>query len=225
MVIYRITNKITGKCYIGQTVQKLKDRWHDHIRGDKQPEGYLHRAINKYGAENFTMEEIDSSKTTGGLNVLEEFYIRMYDTISPKGYNLHPGGFNKMCHPDTKEKISRALKGREIPNRWSGGNTTTPSEETRAKISATLKGRPIANRYTGGNKSPRTEEQKKHLSKLNKGKPNMVLNKRIFCIETGEVFESINEAAAALGVNRVTVSSWLKTGKAGRLGKTFRFIP
>lgn len=81
------------------------------------------------------------------------------------------------------------------------------------------------NRWTGGNRTPRTKEQKAHLSALNKGKPNVSLYKRIQCIETGEIYDSINEAAARHGVNRVTISGLLKTGKCSRkLGLSFKFL-
>jgi hypothetical protein len=59
---------------------------------------------------------------------------------------------------------------------------------------------------------------------LNKGKPNTALHKPVRAIETGVVYESVNAAAKALGVNRVTISGLLKTGKKGRLGISFKFV-
>lgn len=197
MIIYKITNKINGKLYIGQTVQKLIDRWSDHCRpclGRHVNRSAIASAIRKHGKDNFIIEEIDTALTQKELNIKEMTYIKALSTLSPNGYNLELGGDSKRCH-----------------------------EETKAKISATLKGRPIANRYTGGNKAPRTGAQKAHLSSLNKGKPNIALHKPIID-SRGVTYESVNAAAKALGINRVTISSLLKSGKAGRLGLSFKFV-
>lgn len=215
MIIYKITNRINGKVYIGQTVQKLTKRWADHCSMDRTRDGqsYLFNAVCKYGKENFIIEQIDSAQTLEGLNALEEMYIKKFDCRAPAGYNLLPGGLNKRHHESTKNKISQKLKGRPITNRWNGGNTTSPSEETRTKISQKLKGKSIKHRWTKGNTKPRTEEQKEYLRKLNKGTPNKSLYKQVKIIETSTVYESVNAAAKALDTNRVTVSKWCKEGK------------
>lgn len=223
MIIYKITNRITHKIYIGQTVQTLNARWRDHVRGDKQPEGYLHRSIQKYGPDNFEVELIDSALTLDGLNALEEFYIKKFNTIAPFGYNLLQGGKNRKLYEDTKKKLSILNKGKTIPNRWTGGNTQSPSEETRAKISEALKGRPITNRWTGGNTTPRTEEQKQFMRSLRSGVSNAALFKAVICVETGKVYESVNAVAKAFKINRVTISGLIKTGKKGRMGYSFKF--
>lgn len=226
MIIYKITNKVDGKLYVGQTVQKLKKRWSDHCSANRKRDGqsYLYNAIQKHGKDSFLVEQIDSASTLEGLNALEEFYIKKFDTMSPKGYNLLPGGSNRRQHEDTKRKLSEALKGRPIPNRWTKGNCTSPSEATRGKIAEKLKGRAIEHRYTGGNKAPRTEEQKAHLSRLNKGKSNSALNKKVLVVETGAVYESVDACARAFGVARTTISHLLKSGKTHRkLSATLKY--
>ncbi len=195
MLIYKITNKITGKLYIGQTVQSLKDRWNDHKRVSKTSASYLYESMRKHGFNNFEIVEIDAAKTIEGLNLLEEHYIKKFDTLAPKGYNLLPGGRNKKCHEDTKVKLSKALKGRPFKNRMNGApKGRSVSEERRARISKTMTGVAQPWKY-----------------------------KAIIAIETGVVYESVNAAAKALGVNRVTISSLLKSGKQGRLGLSFKF--
>lgn len=223
MIIYKATNKVNGKIYIGQTIQPLYKRWQDHCRGDKTRDSYLHRAIAKHGIENFIIEQIDSAQTIEELNTKEETYIKALNCLSPNGYNLLPGGDNRRHHPDTQKKISEKLKGRSIPQRWNKGRSHPHSAETKAKLSNALKGTPIKNRWTAGNKTPRTEEQKAHLSAMNKGKPNVVLYKKVQCSD-GQTFESVNAAAAAFGLNRVTVSGLLKSGKIGRCGVSFKFL-
>ncbi len=226
MIIYKVTNKINGKIYIGQTTQELHCRWRDHCRGDKQRDSYLHRAIKKYGIDNFIIEQIDMAGTLDGLNLLEEMHIKKHGCLSPVGYNLLPGGNNRRAHQETRDKISQKLKGRKIPNRWDKGRTGPHSDETKAKLSEALKGKAFSgDRWTGGNRMPRTDAQKAHLSAKIKGRPNTVLYKKIQCVETGIIYESVNATAAAHGCNRVTISGLLKSGKkGGKLGtKGFSF--
>lgn len=60
--IYKITNKINGKVYIGKTIHSIETRWNQHIYESKKQRYEcrpLYDAFNKYGIENFTIEEID----------------------------------------------------------------------------------------------------------------------------------------------------------------------
>lgn len=224
MVIYKISNSINDKIYIGQTTQPVKERWASHkcdARSGK--ETLLYRAMRKHGVANFKIEVITSTDTFETLNTLEEYYIKKLSCVSPRGYNLLPGGNNHRHHESTKEKIREKLKGRPIANRWNKGNNLPCTKETKQKISDKLKGAPIKHRWGGGNRSPRTAEQKNHLSLLNKGKPNKALQKKVICIETGDEFESVNITATVFKVNRVTISSLIKSGKKGRLGLSFKF--
>ncbi len=226
MIIYKITNTITGRVYIGQTVQTLKERWRQHRQRDnsRNEQSYLHNSITKYGADCFTVEQIDSASTLEGLNVLETHYIKVFDCLSPKGYNLELGGNSKLCHEDTKAKISNTMRGRPILNRWEKGRTGPHLEETKEKIRQKLKGRPIEGRWTGGNTSARSEETKAKLRAALKGKPQPGKHKEVIILETGEVFVSVATAAQASGIHRTQVSELLKSGKRHKkTGLTFAF--
>jgi len=197
MVIYKITNSVNSKIYIGQTVQKLTDRWSDHCRpclGRHVNRSAIAAAIRKYGKDKFTIEQIDSAQTLDELNIKEATYIKALNCLSPNGYNLELGGGSKACHEETKEKISAALKGRPLAARWNKGNP-----------------------------APRTDEQKAHLSAMWKGKPNKALHKRVGC-SNGMEFESVNAAAAHFGVTRQTIHYLIKDGRVGRIGHSFKFI-
>lgn len=113
MIIYKITHKLSGKCYIGQTVQNLKKRWVIHT-ATKSGCPYLSNALDKYGKEAFSIEEIASYKNMEDLNNAEEYFIDYYNCLAPHGYNIQSGGnsFGKM-HPETKLKISQATKGKK----------------------------------------------------------------------------------------------------------------
>ncbi|MBQ2884700.1 MAG: GIY-YIG nuclease family protein [Alphaproteobacteria bacterium] len=98
--IYLVKNLINGKCYVGQTTTSIKRRWNQHCY-DASKSIYnmpLHKAIRKYGVENFTINEIESVKCVSKtelkekLNSLEIYYIQYYDTYYGDGYNATMGG-------------------------------------------------------------------------------------------------------------------------------------
>jgi group I intron endonuclease len=139
-IIYKITNKVDGKSYIGQTTRALARRWGGHKRAAKKGGTYrLHRAINKYGPDAFTVEVIAESWQPF-LDALEIFFIRLYNTRSQWGYNLTDGGGGNKGHShslETKARMSEAMKG----NTWNKGKTH--SIEHRVHVSEALKGREI----------------------------------------------------------------------------------
>ena len=91
--IYKITNKVNGKSYIGQTIQSVKERFYQHC-ATKCSQAILnmviHKAINKYGKSNFTIEVIEEVESTN-LNDRERYWIRYYDSYN-NGYNSTEGG-------------------------------------------------------------------------------------------------------------------------------------
>lgn len=91
--IYKITNTINGRSYIGQTIQNVKERFYQHCatKCSKAVSNMaIHRAIKKYGKSNFTVEvieEIDSAN----LNDRERYWIKYYNSYN-NGYNSTKGG-------------------------------------------------------------------------------------------------------------------------------------
>ena len=106
MFIYKITNLINGKIYIGQTTKSIDIRWKQHCKANSYC-NYLKNAIQKYGKENFTIEEIDGANSLSELNYLEKHYICKFNSLAPNGYNLQSGGNNKLHHNITKNKLSK----------------------------------------------------------------------------------------------------------------------
>lgn len=90
--IYKHTNLINGKIYIGQTSQDPKKRWGNGISTYQHNEHFLN-AIKKYGWENFSHEILLSNLSKDEMKYWEKYYIKYYDTQNPeKGYNIIEGG-------------------------------------------------------------------------------------------------------------------------------------
>ena len=97
--IYKVTNQINGKVYIGQSVD-IKKRWGVHHRAykDKAAPQYdclFYRAIRKYGIENFIFEVIEECEKDQ-LDRQEKYWIAYYNSFldRTKGYNETSGGQN-----------------------------------------------------------------------------------------------------------------------------------
>lgn len=92
--IYKATNKINGKSYIGQTID-FEHRKHTHIHrrdGYCDPNSIFHMALDKYGEENFEWEELMKVPSKEFANAMEKTMIQKYGTYKPNGYNLTKGG-------------------------------------------------------------------------------------------------------------------------------------
>lgn len=154
-IIYKITNILNGKIYVGQTIQKLAKRISQH-KSIKKKLG-IDAAIAKYGWDNFTAEIIEECPVEM-LNEREIFWIAELNTKVPNGYNLTDGGYGHRGYKPTPEacaNLSKALKGRKF------------SEEHKKNISKAKKG------TTPHNKGKHlSEEQKSLLSELNTGENN-----------------------------------------------------
>jgi len=95
MVIYRITNRINGKVYIGKTEKTVEDRWKKHVATafkDGSP-FYIHKAMRKYGVEAFQVEKLAIAVSLEELDQLEIKFIAQYRSNDPQfGYNMTTGG-------------------------------------------------------------------------------------------------------------------------------------
>lgn len=98
--IYKITNKINGKSYIGQSIN-IEQRWKEHKYKDRP--SLIHQAIVKYGVDNFNFEILEECEQNL-LNKKEKYYISFFNTIAPNGYNVEDGGTKDKHIDDIKYK-------------------------------------------------------------------------------------------------------------------------
>jgi len=193
MIIYKVTNKINGKSYIGQTVRTLEVRKSGHLCDTfhRNSNFVIHRALRKHGKENFEWKVIDDTvKTIEELNEKEKHYIEKYDTFmdNGNGYNMTTGGENALHSEKTCEKIRKALTGKERSKDhcknisknnaryWKGKKR---SEETCKKM------RKNSARYWKGKKH--TEKTCKKMRKAHQGEKNYfakLTEKEVLAIRT-----------------------------------------
>lgn len=116
-VVYKITNLINDKTYIGITKQIIK-RIGNHIYYFKNLNSsnntYLHKALRKYGLEFFTIDILEVCKNLETLNNREVHWIKFYNsTNNKKGYNLDSGG--NLKEPNEQNIINRQLNAKVKP--------------------------------------------------------------------------------------------------------------
>jgi len=121
--IYRATNLINGKSYIGFD-SNWPSRMYSHYyisSSNKKQHFHIHHAIKKYGWENFNFEVIyQSQDREHTLNIMEPYFIKEYNTFD-SGYNQTLGGegsFGKIQSEENKIKQSNLRKKMNINSKW-----------------------------------------------------------------------------------------------------------
>lgn len=120
--IYKFTNKINKKAYIGQSVD-IQRRYREHI-GLKPGNDVFHSALMKYGIENFNFEVIEECEIKE-LNEKEKYYIQYFNSLVPNGYNVSTGGanmahLNKLNEYSNVDEIKKLLKETKLTNKEIG---------------------------------------------------------------------------------------------------------
>lgn len=166
-VIYKITNNINRKVYIGQSNQP-RGRWNKHKSSAKRcPTQIIHIAMNKYGVNNFTFEIIasvipilDENEYCKVTDELERYFIQEYKSFG-QGYNVSPGGDTTPKTKEWKAKIlPKLFAGKQqyivdhgswnkglvgvMPDPWNKGKPM--SEDTKRKLSKSCMGRQVWNK-------------------------------------------------------------------------------
>lgn len=202
--LYRITNTVNTKVYIGQTTyENAEMRWATHKSfARKGSDGCpkLMRALRKHGIENFAFTVIGGAEDQQTADLLECLLIDTYDSLN-NGYNTKHGGSNGKHSEITKAKMSATRKANpEICATRTGDKST---EDTKQKMSASQK--------AIGNKPPqRTKEELSATAKARndayRGKPRpWSTNKEKPIFVDGFLYPSVKKAAEVLDAEVTTL--------------------
>ena len=210
MIIYKITNNINNKSYIGQTTKDLEERKESHYYAIYKDKNFaIHKAILKYGWENFKWEILEKCDSKEELDEMEFHFIKQYDTfISKNGYNMTWGGegspgkiftedyrkklriaqTGKKLSQETKEKLRKIMKGRVFTKEWkkkigesNKGKIHPHTEETKKKISNSMLGN--KNHFFGKH---HTEETKEKIRLAVSGNKSILSKRYIITTPSGE---------------------------------------
>lgn len=187
--IYKITNKLNGKIYVGKTTQSIEKRFQDHLYAAQAGNrSHLYEAIRLYGPDNFFIECIDSADTLEELNIKEQLWIKeLNSTDNALGYNMSSGGDGGntllgrkvMCNPVDDSEIY--VLSIDIPYYESLGYVLGTSEKRRqnnlgdknprfGKHNSKEHNEAIGKAWRGKTRS-KENRYKLHLSKLGKNNP------------------------------------------------------
>lgn len=203
MLIYKITNDINDKVYIGQTIKSLDERIRNHRSSMMSGvDTHLYNAMRKYGWEHFKFEILVETDNQSTLNELEAYYINKFDSIR-HGYNMIPGGrqnpmdfdtvsvrhHHKMMSDEVRKKISESMK---LSYKLRGGC----SEEHRRHLSENKK------QFYNSERGKLAKEKFKKsfvLSEAHFRALNDAKNKSVYCVDEQNIiiqeFTRVRDAA------------------------------
>lgn len=201
--IYKITNTLNGKVYVGQSIN-VQERFYEHkrkLRLNQHFNKYLQNAYNKHG-EYFEYELIEEC-TVADLDKREQYWIGFYRSDDKKhGYNIMSGGqLNRPYAEQSKVLISRPVLCIETGVVYP--SVAEAQRETGVmNISMACNGK--LRHSKGFHWCFADEADKTHVVKV-LTRPIKLPCKKVVCIETGEVFGSMKEAAAKYGISASAV--------------------
>lgn len=212
MLIYKITNKINGKIYIGQTIKKLKTRWKKHKESclSNRNNFAIYSAMRKYGIKNFTIEEIDGANNQSELNYKEWLLIHKLNSLVPNGYNLREGGNGRgRWHSLSIEKLRESNLGKKASKETKEKQSKIRSKlwknkEYRGKLEKHLKN--LFNNEKVKNKHKIA--QNKRWNSKNREKSSLSHGGKFFI-----VLDKITGSALWEGVNMTDCADFLKISK------------
>src|SRR3989304_9260726 len=207
-VVYMIVNGSNGHRYIGATSQVFHRRWSDHKSSARRNLKYpLHRAIRKYGPEVFFHTMLGLYASIKEAIRAEVSFIAQF---KPE-YNITSGG-EGVSFPRTPEQRAKmsAIK-KANPSRPMLGRS--PSLATREKMAATKRGRP---------RGPMPAEALAIFAE-NMRRSAKSRRKPVICLTTGHRFESLTNAAIAVGLGKSALAHVCSGKRTSIYGLVFRY--
>lgn len=222
--IYKITNLINGKIYVGRTKHNIEERFRQHVK-DKRVKTAIGSAIKKYGIENFTIKKIEDVFTIEQAMEREKYWIKELNSQNREiGYNLTEGGDDKkivaktlvknrdycfIC-PETKETFATMKDIAIVFN-------STPSSISRC----VLRGVKLRRAYTFL-KIPKNNTQLNFSLHSSREYRSGVIRK-VKCVETGQIFDSVDKLAKSIGFSYTGVRKIIKNNTKHN-GLSYEFV-
>lgn len=220
--IYKITNLLNGESYIGKSVN-IKRRFAEHKIGKGHKNSLIKKAIEYFGVSNFKFEVLEECAREM-MPQKEKHYIKLH---KPE-YNRTSGGDgrNRSLTKEEKEVLRKHGKAR-----WE----LLTSEEKEHRINNNLKGPRVGHSVSketreklrqanlGKKQSKETiEKRKRTIKKSGYIQTNQGHRKKVICIETGEIFNSVKEASEKHGLT--SLSAHLKGRHKTCKGNHYKYV-
>ena len=189
--IYKHTNLINNKVYIGQTCSKPERRWRKDGVGYKDSPRFWN-AIQSYGWENFSHEILQINLSQEEANEREKYWISFYNSMDEDyGYNLTPGGDNYMKQLWENKEYKEKMKKSFSEARKKSWSDPTFKEKAQKQL------------LDGLAKAWNDPDWRKQRIQNMMGSKNSNA-KAVKNIQTGLVFSTIKQAAKWAGLNSVS---------------------
>ena len=124
-IVYKITNKINGKNYIGKTEYSLEHRWNRHLSSSRNGSKFrFHSAIRKYGEDYWDLSVIETYQTEDEnfINEKETHFIKLFESDTKKGYNATSGGTGGWMLPRCSSEVQEEWRNGVIVRNTGSGN-------------------------------------------------------------------------------------------------------
>ncbi len=219
--IYKITNLVNGKLYVGQTVRSLGERWADHKRDALNGIDFpLYFAIRKYGVDNFIVDPLDSAISLKELNKKEIFWIKELNSLSRngKGYNVLEGGLgftNINAEPTINLTTGVKFDSAKEMAEYYG---LTYSRTVRCLRGEAKNSNGHIFRYRDDKKQERANVREAFLNSKDNRKNTII------CLDTNESFDSIKSASEKLNVSRTSIGNNLNKLSKQAGGLRFAYV-
>ena len=206
--IYKITNMQNNKIYVGKTTTCIRDRFSKHVYEANTPntKGYsfiLHKAMRKYGIENFQIEQIEDVDNDL-INEREIYWIKFYNSMIPNGYNMTLGREGSV-------KIDYEI----IYHLWDEGKSIAQIAKMVKHSIPQLKA--ILTNYPNFNNNENNQRTinatKKRVGQYNKDTNELIA-----------IYDSIKDAAEAVSVDRSCISRCCSGKKKSCRGFLWKFM-
>jgi group I intron endonuclease len=237
--VYCATNKINGKQYIGKTIQTFKQRKRGHIHDMKKGSQVIfHRALRKYGTNNFKWTILFKDDEDKLLLKAEKHFIKKYNTLSPYGYNMTTGGETFIACETSRRKSRKSTNKMWANKEYRKKQLATWQDPIirKQRIDACIKTHndPKFIKRTSDDtkrqwKDPIQRKNKIDAIKIAMNRPEVkakrkyIRARKVICIETGIVYLSLKDAGIAMHLQGANIWNVCKGNLKHTGGYHFRF--